>query len=234
MKYTILINQLKWQEYFPDADFRHAIVLEIIKSLCNSQSDKIMRSSDGYTWISNNLIIKEAPMLQYKSKAGLSPILNKLCKWELIKIRKDKSNNNYYKITEKAEMLDRKIEDNEHPLEIANGGVSDCKRPRKESLTYNTTNYKTTNINNNNGKFIKPTIQEITTYCQERNNAIDANQFFDFYESKGWMVGKNKMKDWKAAIRTWERNNKTDAWGNPKESGVKYDENGIPEFSEAG
>lgn len=55
--------------------------------------------------------------------------------------------------------------------------------------------------------FQKPTIEEIKNYCLERNNSVDAQRFFDYYESKGWMIGKNKMKDWKAAIRTWEQNN---------------------------
>ena len=54
-------------------------------------------------------------------------------------------------------------------------------------------------------KFTPPTVSEVEEYCQERQNRIDAQSFVDFYESKGWMVGKNKMKDWKAAIRTWER-----------------------------
>ena len=59
-------------------------------------------------------------------------------------------------------------------------------------------------------KFIKPTIEEIDEYCLERNNGINANAFYDFYESKNWYVGKNKMKDWKACVRTWEqRNTKT-------------------------
>ncbi len=57
-------------------------------------------------------------------------------------------------------------------------------------------------------RFIKPTIEEIASYCKERNNGINANNFFDFYESKGWMVGKNKVKDWKACVRTWESRNK--------------------------
>ena len=55
-------------------------------------------------------------------------------------------------------------------------------------------------------KFIKPTVEEIKAYCQERKNSIDAEYFFDHYESKGWKVGKNPMKDWKAAVRNWERN----------------------------
>lgn len=60
------------------------------------------------------------------------------------------------------------------------------------------------------GKFIKPTINEIESYCIERNNGINAETFFNHYQSNGWMIGKNKMKDWKAAIRTWEqRDNQT-------------------------
>ena len=52
-----------------------------------------------------------------------------------------------------------------------------------------------------------PSVEEISNYCHERNNNINAQSFFDFYQSKGWMIGKNKMKDWKAAVRTWEKNN---------------------------
>lgn len=54
-------------------------------------------------------------------------------------------------------------------------------------------------------RFKKPTVEEIEEYCKERSNGINAQSFIDFYESKDWMIGKNKMKDWKAAIRTWER-----------------------------
>lgn len=55
--------------------------------------------------------------------------------------------------------------------------------------------------------FIPPTLDEVEQYCIERNNTVDAQSFIDFYKSKGWMIGKNKMKDWKAAVRTWERGN---------------------------
>lgn len=57
-------------------------------------------------------------------------------------------------------------------------------------------------------KFIKPTVEEIREYCNERKNNIDAEYFYDFYESKGWYVGKNKMKNWKACVRTWEKDAK--------------------------
>lgn len=55
-------------------------------------------------------------------------------------------------------------------------------------------------------RFIVPSVEEIQAYCDERHNGIDAQNFYDFYASKGWMIGKNKMKDWKACVRTWERN----------------------------
>jgi predicted DNA binding protein len=56
-------------------------------------------------------------------------------------------------------------------------------------------------------KFIIPSIDEIKSYCLERNNQINPEQFYDHYQSNGWKVGKNSMKDWKASIRTWEKNN---------------------------
>lgn len=56
--------------------------------------------------------------------------------------------------------------------------------------------------------FKKPTLKEIEEYCIERKNGIVAQSFYDFYESKNWFVGKSKMKDWKASIRTWERSRK--------------------------
>ena len=55
-------------------------------------------------------------------------------------------------------------------------------------------------------RFVKPTIEEVQAYCRERGNSVDANRFVDYYEANGWKVGKNPMKDWKAAIRTWEKN----------------------------
>lgn len=70
-------------------------------------------------------------------------------------------------------------------------------------------------IEEKSSKFIPPTLEEVKAYCDERNNKVIPEAFISFYESKGWYVGKNKMKDWKAAIRTWElkekkqNNNKT-------------------------
>lgn len=52
---------------------------------------------------------------------------------------------------------------------------------------------------------IPPSLEEVSAYCSERNNGVDPQSFIDFYASKGWMVGRNKMKDWKASVRTWEK-----------------------------
>ena len=71
-------------------------------------------------------------------------------------------------------------------------------------------------------RFEKPTLSEIEQYCIERNNNVNAEQFYDYYESNGWKVGKNSMKDWKAAVRTWERSEyrKPNSKKNSKEDAI--------------
>ena len=71
-------------------------------------------------------------------------------------------------------------------------------------------------------RFEKPTLSQIEQYCIERNNTVNAEQFFDYYESNGWKVGKNSMKDWKAAVRTWERSEyrKPNSKKNSKEDAI--------------
>lgn len=62
-------------------------------------------------------------------------------------------------------------------------------------------------------RFAKPTLDDVKAYCQERGNNVDAEKWFNYYSANGWKVGKNPMKDWKAAVRTWER---SDDGGKPK------------------
>lgn len=102
-------------------------------------------------------------------------------------------------------------------------GIRACENPSISER--NSNNINNNNINNNNNKeryeqpevanslnspkrnsrFIPPTAEEVREYCVEHNYSVDPQRFVDFYECKGWMVGKNKMKDWKAAVRTWAR-----------------------------
>lgn len=107
-------------------------------------------------------------------------------------IQKDRYKETVY--TDEREMLSVK-ENGSYTLCIQDGYSSDTQvRLGKNSLGKNSIS-----------KFTPPTLEEVSDYCQERNNGVDPQKFIDFYESKGWMVGKNRMKDWKASVRTWER-----------------------------
>ena len=85
--------------------------------------------------------------------------------------------------------------------------------PIKEKIKDNNTSINTTSNNTNEyidkpprKRFTPPSREEVQAYCIERNNNVDAERFIDYYTSNGWMVGKNHMKDWKSAVRTWEKN----------------------------
>lgn len=56
-----------------------------------------------------------------------------------------------------------------------------------------------------NYQFVPPTVQEVAGYCEQNDYSVDAAKFVDYYTANGWQVGKNKMKDWKAAVRNWNR-----------------------------
>ena len=88
--------------------------------------------------------------------------------------------------------------------------------PHEKNFTDNNTSLNTT-INTTNEyidksdkqtrkRFVPPSIEDVQAYCLERNNNVDAERFINHYTSNGWKVGKNPMKDWKAAVRTWEHN----------------------------
>ena len=79
------------------------------------------------------------------------------------------------------------------------GGIKENFKDNNTSINNNIT------YSNNKGRFKKPSVNEIADYCIERKNNVDAETFFDFYESKNWFIGKSKMKSWKACVRTWEK-----------------------------
>lgn len=94
-----------------------------------------------------------------------------------------------------------------------------CKPTINKNVKENNTSINNTSTNKKEiykERFKKPTLEEVNAYCLERQNGIDASSFIDFYESKGWKVGKTPMKDWKAAVRTWERNTKTKQKSEPE------------------
>ena len=84
------------------------------------------------------------------------------------------------------------------------GGISETDTNNKENKYINNNSlYK-----KSSSHFQKPSLDEIRQYCISRSNKVDPEQFFNFYESKGWIIGKSPMKDWRAAVRTWEKREK--------------------------
>jgi len=99
-----------------------------------------------------------------------------------------------------------------HPLDKMSTLPSQIVQARVDKMSYNTNKDINKDINKEKiyikkKSFKKPSINEIHDYCKDRNNKIDAEKFFDYYESKGWLIGKSPMKNWQAAVRTWEKNN---------------------------
>tara|TARA_Y100000401_G_scaffold106776_1_gene100555 strand:+ start:19 stop:621 length:603 start_codon:yes stop_codon:yes gene_type:complete len=116
----------------------------------------------------------------------------------------------WLKCLEEKKFINRCVTYKKGTKEILSRHITLVKYPTQQKLRDNNNiNINNTNITySNNGRFKKPTLIEIDLYCADRKNNVDHIAFYDFYESKNWMVGKNKMKDWKAAIRTWERREK--------------------------
>ena len=77
--------------------------------------------------------------------------------------------------------------------------------PYSSSSSSSSTSIKNKDRGKRTAPFVPPCLSDISQYCRERKNAVDAQTFLDHYTSNGWMVGKNKMKDWRAAVRTWEK-----------------------------
>jgi len=115
---------------------------------------------------------------------------------------------NWLKMLEENKYIIREVKYKLGSREIESRSIKLVDNPSVKISTDNTNiNITNTNLTDSNKKerFKKPSLDDVKNYCILRNNNIDADAFIDFYESKNWMIGKNKMKDWKAAVRTWER-----------------------------
>ena len=139
---------------------------------------------NGVCFASNNYFAK----LYGKTKTTVSKWVSELVKEGFIEVS--------FTYKEGSKEIDNRY------IRIIKGGIKEnVSTPLVKNLKDNTTIVNTNTTYSNK----KPSVNEIKDYCIERNNGIDPEQFFDFYESKNWFVGKNKMKNWKAAIRTWEK-----------------------------
>ncbi len=166
-----------------------------ITALCNER---------GYCWAENRYFAE----LYGVSKTSISKWISALSERGYIKIELS------YKEGSK-EIDKRYITIVNNPIEEKlNTRQTKVDSPIEEKLKdNNTSKNNTSNITFNiageepkRKRFVPPSLEEVKAYCVERKNNVDAQRFIDYYKSNGWCVGKNKMKDWKAAVRNWERN----------------------------
>ena len=171
---------------------------EIINELTDEEAGKIFKAIFEYE------TTKEIPKLEKTLKIVFTQFKIKLDFYEESYNKKClKNKENIKKYWEKKK--EQEEDTNEYDRIRTNTNVYKIKEKEKEKEK------EKTNINIIKKEsikkkvFKKPTIEEINKYCEERNNGINAEAFYDFYESKNWYVGKNKMSDWKACVRTWEK-----------------------------
>ncbi|MBC8295157.1 MAG: hypothetical protein H8E55_05100 [Pelagibacterales bacterium] len=215
MKYSIYINQKELSK--TDLDLVDAAILDYLYFICNSRNEKIKKQRfRGYTWVDYSQLLKNNPLLKIKSKGALTARVQKILKAGFIKLLEKRKNGHkllYFQMTEKVDTLfismNNPIHDNENTIYFEKKPIHINENPIHENEPIST--IKDNTINNyaikikRASSFYKPTIEDVISFCIERKNNIDPENFYDFYESKNWMIGKTKMKDWQACIRTWER-----------------------------
>lgn len=108
-------------------------------------------------------------------------------------------------LCERMEIKDSKSQQASHAAQIRWEKYNAVQKKKRHALQYFPAH-----------KFEPPTEAEVAEYCNERQNGVNPSKFIDFYSSKGWMIGKNKMKDWRAAVRTWERKQNEDQKNNDR------------------
>lgn len=112
---------------------------------------------------------------------------------------------------------------------INNLGKTESKPNENDNENDNENVNVNVNVNDNGSRgttrkrFVRPTLDEVKQYCVERHNSVDAQRFIDFYSSKGWLVGNQTMKDWKAAVRTWEQRENNSNVSKQATLATKYD-----------
>lgn len=217
MKHSIHVNQKQAVE-LGITNINQAHILDLLTGASTWATPEIV---DGqvYYWVSRQRISAELPLLNLKADTIYRHLksLDEIGLIEYIKkgkkdcMRLTPKGRSYY-VGNKSELPMSEI----NPNNDENSDLDPNHYVGNESENYsdlNPTDPTTSNISlkddqsskTREKKFIKPTVDEISDYCHSRKNQINPQQFFDYYESIGWMVGRAAMKDWQAAVRTWEQ-----------------------------
>lgn len=156
--------------------------------------------------------------------------IRKLCDrwgWSNTKVK------NFLKMLENDSMIHVKSDTKKTVITIVNYSVyqgfvdeqATQKRHQNDAEATHKKKVKNNNKYNNNNikRFTPPDCEQVSRYCQQRNNGIDPEEFVDYYTAKDWMMGNSKMQDWKAAVRNWERNQaKKNAKQKPKVTNLAH------------
>lgn len=167
-----------------------------------------------------DVLIEDTCLTEYRLRNALKNLQN----YNLIIVeKKGLPAKNHYKLnaTVLIELLDR----NDNDCQSTSGVKFDTTRNDKIdstcSINFDSTKYiyNNKNLDKNNKenytnnsivkekRFVKPTLEDVIAYCEEKRNGVDPEKWYNYYESNGWKVGKNSMKNWKACVNTWARQN---------------------------
>ena len=172
-----------------------------ITALCNKE---------GYCWAGNSYFAN----LYGVSKKSITCWINNLRDAGHISVQMDYKQDTKHILNRYIKLLGEGREENVGGYGRKGG------EGREENVRVNSTSNNTyNNLHIDEYVFMPPTLKEVAEYCSERQNIIDAERFVDFYKSKNWMVGQNKMSDWQATVRNWEKTEKTEKANANKRSG---------------
>ena len=208
-------EKIKIIDSMPDHD---AILVIWIKLLtlagkCNARGCLLISDSLPYTDEMLSAVFSR-PLNTVKMALGIFEQLGMVCRSDAIQLVNWEKHQNEaaLEIIRENERDRKRIQRAKQRIQITDGSDSPGNVPDKSHnvriLDIELDSELDKEVRNKREVFKQPTIDEVKEYCQERKNRVDAERFLDYYESKGWMIGKNKMKDWRAAVRTWEKNDK--------------------------
>ena len=180
---------------------------------------------DGLYWTYNSRKAMQQ-LFPYMSRRQIETAIDKLVEAGLVVVGNyNKSTYDrtlWYALTQKGKCISH-FEQMDMP-NLCNGSVRFCEMDFTPVLNGSAQNVKpipdiNTDINTDieskgrAKRFTPPTLEEVAAYCRERGNSVSPERFIDYYTSNGWKVGRNPMKDWKAAVRNWEKGEKPKAQG---------------------
>lgn len=179
-----------------------------------------MMEVDGikYAWLSHKKLLNDLPLIDITKRSFIDR-MQKLVDFKILtyKLVKEGGTFSLYGFGENYINL---VQSSDYGVQSTVQGYSNeplkgvqstdypvCSQPTNKDNSIKDNQLKNNTVIDNK-RFAPPTLEEVSQYCNERQNGIDPQRFIDYYTSNGWKVGRNPMKDWKAAIRTWESKEK--------------------------